>query len=357
MIRGSMISRYLAALAPDEAASALRAMGEPEMPESLNVLGLRGPKARHLVCWITYLALASRLRGLTLRMPLATRSATPGNELLEIRQVGNVSADVSLKNGQIAITLDRLRVAKYPGSGEHLVLFTFNAQNHSKDNSEELNFGTKFRVLDGEQAGLISFPIFEGLHVAAKGVRLKCRTVNVTNSDDQSFLSFLDSDVFNSGLKLVTTVQPALAPLSGFVLGVARSLLKRNENKSVQDIDMGLNFGTLPGQAHLAEVSTLLFRSRRSLSVSGIGANGPSIHMRADRQPSGHAPANTFTTSSSLAFRGMRKAKRPRKLSRARHKTSGCTVTAQSNLYRFCIGQRLERGDVSCLLSGIRMTH
>jgi hypothetical protein len=244
----------LGMLPPDEAAAALRAMGEPEVADVLE------RSARVHITGGTY-GLLDRFFGPG-KEPIYMHTAhtygylapsAPGDGLLDIRQVGNIAADASLKNGRVVITLDRLRVAKYPGGGEHQVLFTFETQNHLPGNSEDLHFGTTFRVREGERAGLISYPIFDGLHVATKGVRLKCRTVNVTNSNDQSFLDFLNSDVFNSGLKLATTFQPALAPLSGMVLGIARSLLKRDENRKVQDIDMGLNFSSLPGQAHLAE--------------------------------------------------------------------------------------------------------
>ena len=44
-------------------------------------------------------------------------TASPGNELLEIRQVRHVTADASWKNQRVVITLDRLRVAKYPRGG------------------------------------------------------------------------------------------------------------------------------------------------------------------------------------------------------------------------------------------------
>jgi hypothetical protein len=53
--------------------------------------------------------------------------AQPGNDLLPIRHSGNMKADLSLKGAALRITLDRLRVAQYPGGGTHHVLFDFYA--------------------------------------------------------------------------------------------------------------------------------------------------------------------------------------------------------------------------------------
>jgi hypothetical protein len=39
---------------------------------------------------------------------------------------------------------------------------------------------------------------------------------------DEKFLKMLDSDTFEAGLKLATTAQPAIAPLSGLAMGITR---------------------------------------------------------------------------------------------------------------------------------------
>src|SRR6266404_4741412 len=41
----------------------------------------------------------------------------PTTELLPIKHAGNISPDLSLKNSRLKITLNRLRVASYPGGG------------------------------------------------------------------------------------------------------------------------------------------------------------------------------------------------------------------------------------------------
>src|SRR5215212_12166386 len=50
-----------------------------------------------------------------------------------IAGAGEIKPDLSLKNGRVSVSLDRLRVAKYPGgskSGNHIILFDFETQNH-----------------------------------------------------------------------------------------------------------------------------------------------------------------------------------------------------------------------------------
>ena len=68
--------------------------------------------------------------------------AAPGSERLPIHHAGNITADPALKNSRIKITLDRLRVADYPGRGTHRILFDFYAQNQVPGNVEHLHFNT-----------------------------------------------------------------------------------------------------------------------------------------------------------------------------------------------------------------------
>jgi hypothetical protein len=173
-----------------------------------------------------------------------------------IRHAGNIEADATLKNSRVKISLDCLRVAAYPGNGIHHVLFDFYAQNQvSGGNVEHLHFNATYRAKEGERAAILGYPVFLGLNVGSEGVAFKCFTVNVKNEQDEAFLKFLDSDVFKAGLKLASTAQPAIAPLSGMAVGLTRSLASRNKNVPVQDFFMGLDFTTIPTRAKLAEGS------------------------------------------------------------------------------------------------------
>jgi hypothetical protein len=181
----------------------------------------------------------------------------PGDGLVPIRHAGNITADLGLKNARIKITLDRLRVASYPGGGLHRVLFDFYAQNQVAGGAEDLHFNATFRVREGEHAAAVGFPIFVGLNVGTEGVSFRCYTVNIGNQEDEGLLGFLESDVFKSGLRLATTAQPAIAPLAATAVGLTKALASRNRNVPVQDFALGLDFSAIATRARLAEGSYL----------------------------------------------------------------------------------------------------
>ena len=178
--------------------------------------------------------------------------------------VGEAQADASLKNARINVALNTLRVADYPGGGTYRILFDFYARNQVPGASEDLHFNSAYRAREGERAAVRGYPIFVGLGVGAVGVAFHFHTVNVKNDDDEAFLNFLDGDAFKAGLKLVTTAQPAIAPLSGMALALTKSIAQRNRNVSVQDCYLGLDFtGTAMG-ARLAVGDYIAVQNPRS---------------------------------------------------------------------------------------------
>src|SRR2546428_14070687 len=104
--------------------------------------------------------------------------------------------------------------------GTHRVLLHFFAQHQTPDQSEDLHFSATYRVREGEHAALRGYPIFVGLNVGDEGIRLRVRTINVKNGQDEAILKILDSDAFKNGLHLITMAQPALVPLSELALGL-----------------------------------------------------------------------------------------------------------------------------------------
>jgi hypothetical protein len=180
-----------------------------------------------------------------------------GNGPLPIRHAGQIPADATLKNARIKVTLDRVRVAAYPGGGMHRVLCDFYARNQAQGQAEDLHFNATYRIREGEEAGVLGFPIFVGLNVGDEGVAFRCFTVNVRNDQDQALLEFLESDVFRAGLKVGTTLQPALGPLAAMAVGLTKALAGRNQNVPVQDFYLGLDFSNVPTRARLAEGSYL----------------------------------------------------------------------------------------------------
>ena len=183
--------------------------------------------------------------------------AAPDTELLPIRHAGNIEPDLLLKNSRVKITLDRLRVADYPGSGIHRILFDFYAQNQVHGTVEHLHFNATYRVREGGQAAILGYPIFVGLNVGSEGVAFKCYTVNVKNDDDEALLSYLESDVFTAGLKLTATAQPAIAPLSEMAVALTKSIASRHRNVPVQEFYLGLDFTNIATRARLASGSYL----------------------------------------------------------------------------------------------------
>lgn len=149
-------------------------------------------------------------------------------------------------------------MARYPGRGTHRILFDFYVQNEVPGAVEDVHFAMTYRAREGQAAAVIGYPIFVGLNVGVEGVAFKCYTVNVQNDDDEAFLTFLDSDVFKAGLQLASTLQPAIAPLSGLAVGLTRTIASRHKNVPVQDFYLGLDFSAMPFHARLAEGSYIV---------------------------------------------------------------------------------------------------
>jgi hypothetical protein len=175
-----------------------------------------------------------------------------GSGVQDILGVGEARADPSLKNSRVNVALNALRVASYPGAGTHRILFDFYARNQVPGASEDLHFNSAYRARQGERAAVRGYPIFVGLGVGPTGVAFHFHTVNVKNDQDEAFLDFLDGDAFKAGLKLATTAQPAIAPLTGMALALTKSIAQRNRNVSVQDCYLGLDFAGTAMGARLA---------------------------------------------------------------------------------------------------------
>lgn len=169
-----------------------------------------------------------------------------------IQHVSQVLPDLSLKDARLRISLDCMRVASYPGSGTHRVLFNFFTQNRTRAKLEDVNFNATYGIREGESAAVLNYPIFVNVAPPETGLVIRCFTVNVRNDNDESFLDLLESSAFKLGLHLAATAQPALAPLSAFAVGMTRAIAERHRNIAVQDIYLGLDFGGAPTGARLA---------------------------------------------------------------------------------------------------------
>ena len=242
---------------PQALANKLRELGDSELADELETAGV--PASGNASTYASFLDRVWQLKPKAWQHTshvfgyLAPSSS--GEELLAIQHAGNIDSDPGLKNKRIKITLDRLRVAEYPGSGIHRVLFDFYAQNQVQNDVQHVHFNASYRVREGEQAGIAGYPIFVGLKVGSEGVAFRCFTVNVKNDSDEAFLDVLESDVFKAGLKLSAIAQPAIGPLSNMAVGLTKCLAKRNRNVPVQDFYLGLDFSEISTRARLAEGS------------------------------------------------------------------------------------------------------
>jgi len=170
-----------------------------------------------------------------------------------IQHPSAIACDSTLKNSRINIRLDRLHIEKYPGGGTHNVMVTFAARNQLTNTQELVSFSQSYRVQEGQSAGITGYPVFIGLNVGSQGVAFECSTVNVKNDEDQTILTALESSPFQSGLKLLTTAQPAIAPFTEITLGVMKLLAKHHGNVPVQKFSLGLDFENAAMGCRIAE--------------------------------------------------------------------------------------------------------
>ena len=249
----------------DAAARRLREIGEDDAAEALEAVGVEAPgEIFGLPDWVPF---AEKPWQYTAHAFGYLAPALPGDRPLPISHAGNIEPDPSLKNARIKVTLDRLRVANYPGGGTHLVLFDFYAQNQADGQLENVHYNATVRAHEGQEAGLIGFPIFVGLSVGAEGVAFKCRTVNVKNEQDEAFLEFLQGEAFQTGLKLAQVAQPALVPLSHMAFSLVKAIQARSRNVPVQDFQMGLDFSANVAGTRLAEGNYVAVQIPSKISV------------------------------------------------------------------------------------------
>jgi hypothetical protein len=148
-----------------------------------------------------------------------------------ITSASNMPAANALKGQRINIRLDYLRVYQYPtpwfnlGHSVHTILFTFEARNQVERGKEEpVAFSQLYKARAGQDAAVTGQPVFIGLTVGANGVGF--------------------SEAVTAGLNLLTTAQPALAPLTALARGLCVSLASRTKNVPVQEVNLGLDFDT-----------------------------------------------------------------------------------------------------------------
>lgn len=112
-------------LPPEEAIPKLREVGEEGIADMLEMTQEAEGKAFGIGGLRSWLHLQDRPWEHTAHTFGYLAPVPPGNDPLPISSISSIPADPDLKHSRIKITLSRLRVADYPGSGTHRVLLHF----------------------------------------------------------------------------------------------------------------------------------------------------------------------------------------------------------------------------------------
>jgi hypothetical protein len=214
----------------------------------------------------------------------------PGAPSADVKPIGTLEPDASLKGKKLIVRLDVLRTYEYPGSGEHQVLVTCKGVAQIDNNAEPVSFSKSYRSKDLGRAAVVGQPIFVGLETGDQGVGLQCSTVNVRSAGDEDILNVLESQTFDNGLKLLTTAQPVLKPFTEMTVGLAKTLAKRNRNFLVQDFYLGLDFDGAGGGARLRIGSYIAVQAPSDPAIDWrdwiYSPNDSAIVLRADAKVS-----------------------------------------------------------------------
>lgn len=178
-----------------------------------------------------------------------------GSGVETIQNAFSVDSDPALRGSLVKITLDRMRVMKYPGKGTHDILFDFYGQTQSEQEITPVSFSVGVIARDTDEVASIGKPIIIGLAVGSDGIDLKCRTINVTTKEDQTFFSILGGQVFSQGLNIVNAFQPAIKPLTALISGLVKKIGDQKANVPVQRFDIGLDFSKISTHIRVREGS------------------------------------------------------------------------------------------------------
>lgn len=180
---------------------------------------------------------------------------------LPISEARNITADDSLKNTRVTISLDYLRAYDYPGKGKHKVLFKFSAKNYVDESSEQaFSFNQIFAIEEGQRAPLSGYPIFVGLKTGNQLLQFDVEIVNVSNNNDDKLLEALENGVVKNGITLINAINPVLPILTEYATGITKLIASRNRNQEITAPKMGLYFGKTPSQLKIAKGLYIAFQ-------------------------------------------------------------------------------------------------
>ena len=167
-----------------------------------------------------------------------------------------MDADMSLKGKRVNIRVGNVNVERYPGlfGGVHNVLFEFSAK-HSPDNEEaddeDIKYTQNYKLRNHGGGSKQGLSVLKGLRVPRNGLDFYLNTIYLGNESEEAIVDFLDSGIFNSGLELISSVNPVIKQVAGYATGITKYLVERKKNKIVQEIGLGFDFAGNPGVASL----------------------------------------------------------------------------------------------------------
>lgn len=169
-----------------------------------------------------------------------------GNKIPLINAL-TMNADSSLKGQRINIRVGNVYVERYPGlfGGEHEVLFEFSAKHSPENNSieeEDIKYTQKYTLRNGGGSGKSGLSVLKGLRVPKNGIDFYLNTIYIANKSEEKIVKFLNSGIFNSGLELISTVNPVIKQVSGYATGITKYLVEEKKNNIIQEIGLGFDF-------------------------------------------------------------------------------------------------------------------
>lgn len=193
---------------------------------------------------------------------------TNGNKIPLVNAL-TMDADISLKGKRINIRIGNVYVERYPGlfGGEHEVLFEFSAK-HSPENGnskdEDIKYTQKYTLRNKGGAGKSGLSVLKGLRVPNNGIDFYLNTIYIANKSEEKVVKFLNSGIFNSGLELISSVNPVINQIAGYATGITEYLVEEKRNKIIQEIGLGFDFAGSTEVASLKKGTYLAIQTKRN---------------------------------------------------------------------------------------------
>lgn len=189
-----------------------------------------------------------------------------GNKI-PLKNALTMDADQSLKGERVNIRVGNIYVERYPGllGGEHEILFEFKAK-HSPEGSaedEHIQYTQKYNIRNKGGSGKSGLSVLKGLRVPNNGIDFFLNTIFLENKNEEKLLKFLNSGIFNSGLELISNVNPVVKQVAGYATGITEYLVEEKKNKVIQEIGLGFDFAGNTEVASLKKGTYVAVQTKR----------------------------------------------------------------------------------------------